>query len=305
MPSTKPLRVVVVGFGRVGQGCAELISLSHDLRLAAIVRRAASAGGKLPEALRAVPVTTHIGQAGDVDAALICVPTNAVVETASRILQHGIPIVDCATLHGEALQAHKDAIHKMATRHGSPAIVGAGWDPGALSVFRSWFAMLAPGGTTETRHHTGISLRHATMARSVVGVKDALCAEVRAADGKLQRYVYVELERGANVDRVTESIRADPLFLGEDMQVFPVDSLEELEQEGCGVVLDRRGPPGRLSHHHFLLEARFDESVLTAQVMLAAARSLPQLDPGAYALTEIPLSAMWGEKAEQADREWV
>lgn len=45
MPPVKPLRLAVVGFGRVGQVCAELISLSHDLSLAAIVRRAASAGG--------------------------------------------------------------------------------------------------------------------------------------------------------------------------------------------------------------------------------------------------------------------
>jgi len=213
--------------------------------------------------------------------------------------------VDCATLHGESLHVHKDAIHKIALRYRAPAIVGAGRDPGALSVFRSWFALMTPGGSTETRHHVGISLRHATMARSVVGVKDALCAEVRAADGKFQRYVYVELEQEASVDRVAEAIRADPLFLGEDTQVFPVENLAELEEEGRGVVLDRRGPSGRLGHHHFLLEARFDESILTAQVMLAAARSLPPLDPRAYALTEIPISAMWGEKAEQADRDWL
>ncbi len=157
----------------------------------------------------------------------------------------------------------------------------------------------------ETRHHTGISLRHTTMARSVVGVKDALCAEVRASDGKLQRYVYVELEGGTDADRITQAIRGDPLFLGEDTQVFPVESLAELEQEGRGVVLDRRGPPGRLRHHHLLLEARFDDAVMTAQVMVAAARALPQLDPGAYFLTEIPLSAMWGEKAEKAHRDWL
>lgn len=301
----KPLRLAVVGFGRVGQVCAELISLSHDLSVAAIVRRAASAGGKLPETLRSVPVTTHVGQARDVDAALICVPTNAVMESAFQILQHGIPIVDCATLHGEALHAHKESIYKVAFHHGASAIVGAGWDPGALSVFRSWFALLTPGGSTETRHHTGISLRHTTMARSVVGVKDALCAEVRAADGRLQRYVYVELKQGADADRITQAVRADPLFLREDTQVFPVESLAELEQEGRGVVLDRRGPPGRLGHHHLLLEARLDDTVLTAQVMLAAARALPQLKPGAYLLTEVPLRAMWGEKAEKAHWDWL
>jgi len=305
MSAVKPLRLAVVGFGRVGQVCAEFISLSHDLSLAAIVRRAASAGGTLPETLRSIPLTTHIGQARDVDAALLCVPTNAVMETAYQILQHGIPVVDCATLHGEALHAHKNAIHKVAFHHKAPAIVGAGWDPGALSVFRSWFALLTPGGATETRHHTGISLHHTTMARSVVGVKDALCAEVRATDGRLQRYVYVELEKGADANTITQAIRADPLFLGEDTQVFPVESLAELEQEGRGVVLDRRGPPGRLGHHHLLLEARLDDPVLTAQVMVAAARALPQLDPGAYFLTEIPLSEMWGERAEKAHRDWL
>ena len=301
----RPLRLAVVGFGRVGQVCAELISLSHDLSLAAIVRRAASAEGTLSETLRSIPVTTHIGQAKDVDAALLCVPTNAVMETSFQILQHGIPIVDCATLHGEALLAHKNAIHKAAFHHRAPAIVGAGWDPGALSVFRSWFALLTPGGATETRRHTGISLRHTTVARSVIGVKDALCAEVRATDGKLQRYVYVELEEGMDSATISQAIRGDPLFLGEDTQVFPVESLAELEQEGRGVVLNRRGPPGRLRHHHLLLEARLDDTVLTAQVMVAAARALPQLDPGAYFLTEIPLSAMWGGRAEKAHGDWL
>lgn len=301
----KPLRLAVVGFGRVGQICAELIAQSRDLSLAAIVRRAVSASGTLPETLRSVPVITHIGQARDVDAALLCVPTNAVAEMAAQILQHGIPIVDCMLLHGEALEAHKHVIHKAAVHHRTAAIVGAGWDPGALSVLRSWFALLTPGGATETRHHTGISLRHMAMARTVVGVKDALCAEVRAPNRSLQRYVYVELQKGADPDKIAQAIRADPLFLGEDTQVFPVESLAELEEEGRGVVLDRRGPPGRFGHQHLLLEARFDDTVLTAQVMLAAARALPQLEAGAYVLPEVPLTAMWGERAEKAQSDWL
>lgn len=305
MSSAKPLRLAVVGFGRVGQICAELITQSHDLRLAAIVRRVGSTGGTLPEVLRSIPVITHIGQAKDVDAALLCVPTNSVREIAGQILQHGIPIVDCVTLHGEALAVHKQAIRKAALHHRTPAIVGAGWDPGALSVFRSWFALLTPGGATETRRHSGISLRHTTMAQSVTGVKDALCAEVQSPEGRLQRYVYVELEKQADAERAAQAIRADPLFLGEDTQVFPVERLAALEQEGRGVVLDRRGPPGRLGHQHLLLEARFDDTLLTAQVMLAAARAIPELEPGAFFLTEIPLSAFWGERAEQAQRNWL
>lgn len=300
----KPLKVAIVGLGKVGQACADLIALSHDLKAEAFVRRPVSGADGLPDHFRHIPLLNHVGQVRGVDGALICVPTNAVMEAASQILQHGIPIVDCAILHGESFHAHKKAIHKLALHHHAPAIVGAGWDPGILSVFRSWFALLTPGGSTESHHHTGISLRHAMTARSVSGVKDALCAEVRSLDKKMQRYVYVELEKGVDQDKVTQAILADPLFLGEDTQVFAVENLAELE-EGRGVVLHRQGPPGRLSHHQFLLEARLDETILTAQVMLAAIRALPQLEAGAYGLVDVPLNLLWGEQAEQAARRWL
>lgn len=305
MPSSKAMRLAVVGFGKVGRNCVEAASLSHDLVVAAVVRRTLIGGGGLPEPHRHIPVATNLGQAKDVEAAMICVPTNVAADAAAQILHQGIPIVDCITLHGEAFQFHKDAMHKLAVRSKVPAIVGAGWDPGALSLFRGWLALLTPGGTTETSYRPGVSLHHTAMARSVKGVKDALCAEVRAADGRLRRYVYVELEQGAKPDLVTEAIYADPLFLREDTQVFVVDNLAALEEEGRGVVLDRRGVPGPLGHQHFVLEARCDETVLTARVMLAAARALPDLEPGAYALSDIPLCTLWGEQADKAERDWV
>ena len=305
MSLEKPLRLAVVGLGRVGQLCAETIGLSHDLSVKALIRRAATVEGKLPETLRHIPVFTNIGQAADVDGALICVPTDSAEEIACQILQHGIPIVDCATLHGEAYQTHKDAIRKRALHHKTAAIVGAGWDPGALSLFRSLFALLAPEGYTETAHRVGVSLHHTAMAREITGVKEALCTEQHATDGRRQRYVYVELEQGVDADRVSDAIRADPLFLGDETLVFPVESIAALEQEGRGVLLERRGAPGRLGHQQFLLEARFDESLLTAHMMLAAARSLPRLKPGAYSLLDLPLSSLWGEQHKQAEREWL
>jgi diaminopimelate dehydrogenase len=112
------------------------------------------------------------------------------------------------------------------------------------------------------------------------------------------------LKQGANADLVAEAIRADPLFLGEETQVFPVESLASLEQEGRGVVLDRRGSSQRLGHQHFVLEGRFDEVAVTAEVMLAAARALPDLDPGVYSLADIPLNALWGEQAEKVEQQW-
>ena len=144
------------------------------------------------------------------------------------------------------------------------------------------------------------------MAREIAGVKEALCTEQRETDGRRQRYVYVELEQGVDADRVSDAIRADPLFLSDETLVFPVENIAALEQEGRGVLLERRGTPGRLGHQQFLLEARFDESLLTANMMLAAARSLPGLNPGAHSISWICGSVLCGEEQqEKAEREWL
>src|SRR5512140_688980 len=120
MTSTKPLSLAVVGLGRIGQACAELIVLSRDITVEAFVRRPASAAEGLPGHLRHIPLMTHAGQLSALDGALICVPTGVVKETAPQLLQHGIPIVDCAILHGESFHAHKEAIHKLALHHNAP-----------------------------------------------------------------------------------------------------------------------------------------------------------------------------------------
>ncbi|MEP7151396.1 MAG: Gfo/Idh/MocA family oxidoreductase [Nitrospira sp.] len=299
------IRLAVVGFGRVGKACAEALIESKDFVLAAIVRRLDSLAQALPDAFSKIPLVSHAAQIRQVDGALLCVPMAQVLDTAHDCLQHGIPIIESSVLHGEAFHAHRDALHRLAIRYDVPAIVGAGWDPGALSIVRSLFALLAPEGEIETRHRVAASLHHTAMARQVVGVKEAICTEQCAADGTRQRYVYVELEKGADADRVAAAIRADPLFLGEETLVFPVESVAALEQEGRGIVLERRSAPGRSGYQRFLFEARFDESVLTARMMLAAARALPGLSPGAHSLLDLPVNALWGEQRPNAERAWL
>ncbi|MDH3503695.1 MAG: diaminopimelate dehydrogenase [Nitrospirota bacterium] len=224
---------------------------------------------------------------------------------AHEILQMGIPIVECAMLHGQAFHAHKEAIHRAATRHKVPAIVGAGWDPGAASLFRSLFAMLIPNGHTQTTHRSGKHLHHTITVESVPGVKNALCTEQRTPEGTLQRYIYVEIEQGTDQDRVIEAIRADPLFLQEETLVFPVDTVAALEEQGQGLVLERRGRVGQIGHQHLLMEARGDMAALTAEVMVSAARALPTLQAGAYSLHEIPLGNLWGAQHDHAESEWI
>ena len=296
----KKIRLAIVGLGDLGRKCAEAILADPTTVLAGVVRRPESA----PASWLKAPAVTHISELNDVDAALICVPVDAVVGSAKELLQSRIPVVECARLHGEAFLEHKSEIHRAALHRKVPAVVGAGCDPGALSLFRSQFALLAPGGHTESSLHTGSSLHHTLAAAGIKGVRKALATEHRSLDG-IQRYVYVELEPSANADEVEIAIVNDPLFLDEQTLVFPVPSIAALEATNHGVTLERHAAAGETSHASFLLEARYDEAGLAARMMLAAARALPYLQAGAYSLLDLPPAALWGEQRPVAEKEWM
>lgn len=299
----KRTRLAIIGFGNLGRKCAEEIHACEDLELAGIVRRPESLAAPLPPALRKTAVVAHVSELKDVAAALVCVPADQILGVALGLLQSKIPVVECARFHGEVFFRRRAEIHRAALNHRVPAMVGAGWDPGALSLFRCLFALLVPHGSTEITRHPGASVHHTLAAANARGVKEALATELRTAEGELRRYVYVELKPGADAAEVERAIRSDPLFLDEETQVFAVDSLAALESEGRGIVMERHSSSGEAGR--FLLEGRFDETALAARMMLAAARALPGCKPGASSLLDVPPAILWGELRERAERDWL
>jgi diaminopimelate dehydrogenase len=292
-----------MGFGKLGKACAEAIRRDDQVGLAGVVRR--NPDRPLPAPFTEIPAVAHISELVEVDAALICVPAKHVAGVAHDLLQRGIPVVECATLHGQAFEDHFNEIDRIASHHKVAAIVGAGWDPGALSVFRSLFALLTPKGHTEMTHRPGISLHHTTVARAIPGVRSALASELRTSAGRNQRYVYVELEEGAQLEQVEQLLCSDPLYLDEETLVIPVDSVTTLEEEGHGILMERHGAAGQTAHQLLLLEARYSEPALAAAMMVAAARTLNRRGKRAHTLFELPPGALWGALHEQARREWA
>jgi diaminopimelate dehydrogenase len=298
------LRLAIVGFGHLGQACAEAVAADHGLELAGIVRRPDSPA--LPaDRFRGIPVKAHPSELGSIDAALLCVPTAGVIAVAHDLLQHRIPIVECGELHGQEFQAHRAEIHHAASRHKVAAIVGAGWDPGAASLLRGAFALLTPKGRTTAVNRAGVSLHHSASLRALTGVRDALCTELRSATGKMQRYVYLELDAGADFERVAAAVRSDPLFLDEDTLVFPVDRIAALEEEGSGMLLERHGTAAAAQHQHLLFEGRFERTALAAQVMVGASRALAGQRPGAWSLFDLPMHALTGDLRQHFEGQWM
>lgn len=276
------IRLAVVGFGRLGRACMDAAREAVDLELAGVVRRAELALAPLPKPYAQVKVAGHVAELGLVDCALVCVPPAVIVPVARDLLTHGVPVVECAVVDLDTLHGHREALHAVAIERRVPAVLGAGWSPGALSVFQNLFQLLIPKGKTEITHRPGVSLHHSASAKELPGVRDALCAELRGGDGRPQRYLYVELERGAKMEKVEAAIGADPLFLGEDTRVFAVESIADLEQEARGIVLSRIGMAGVSVHDSLLLEGRFDVHAFSARIMLDAARRLSGHKPGAH-----------------------
>lgn len=294
-------RLAIIGSGNLGSACAEAIAATQDCALAGVVQHSPRPAPPWTKA----PAVTHVSELGAVDAALVCVPPDSVLGVAECLLQARIPLVECARLHGNAFLTQKAELHRIALHHKVPAIVGAGCDPGVLSLLRMQFALLAPHGRTEIRPHAGASLHHTLAASGVSGVKQALATELRAGSGAVQRYVYVELEPSADPAAVERAILADPLFLDEETRVFVVDDVAALDEARRGVTLERQAAADEPGHAAFLLEARYDEAGLAARMMLAAALALPALRPGAYSLLDLPPGALWGPQRAAAEQEWM
>ena len=300
----KRRRVAIVGFGRLGKACAYALQQQEQLVLAGIVRRPERITEKLPVILGNIPVVAHVSELQAVDVALVCIPAEYVAGVACDLMQRRISIVECTVLHGEAWRRHRDELDRMANRYRVAVVVGAGWDPGAMSLFRSLFALLIPKGVMEVTHRPAMSLHHTLLADTIPGIKGALSAELDSAAGARQRYLYLELEDGTELRQVENAIRNDPLFLGEETMIFQVDSVAALEEEGRGVVLERHGSTGEAGHHSILMEARFAESAFSAQIMLSGVRALATCKPGAYSLFDLSPRLLWGEWQAQAGSDW-
>ncbi|MGZ5151006.1 MAG: hypothetical protein ACXWI6_13280 [Burkholderiales bacterium] len=225
---------------------------------------------------------------------------------AHDLIQREIPVVECAALHGgAAFDAHADGLRRLASHYRVPVLVGAGWDPGALSLIRGVFAALIPKGNTDVAESAGMHTHHTTLEQSIPGVKRALTTEVHTSEGKLQRYVYVEPEAGADARRIEAHIRGDAANVGVETFVFPLDSAVAAQDEASGVVLRRHGiVAGR--PQFMLFEARIDELRLAAQMMVAAALALPSLERRCYTIFELPLTALSSAPLVAAWRQrWV
>ncbi len=292
------IKVAVVSYGNIGKFSVEAVQAAPDMELAGVVRRAVSANN-IPDELSNVKVVSDISELGKVDVAILCSPTRMIPEVAKSIMAKGICTVDSFDIHGEEMLKLRKLLDDTGKQFNSKAIISAGWDPGSDSVVRTLLLAMAPKGITYTNFGPGMSMGHSVAVKSKEGVKDALSMTIPTGTGVHRRMVYVELEQGADINKITKDVKSDSYFVNDETHVIAVPSVDELKDMGHGVAMERKGVSGVTQNQLFEFHMRINNPALTAQILVSCARAVLKQKPGAYAMPEIaPIDYLAGDKDE-------
>lgn len=155
------LDVVIVGYGNLGKSLEREIGKNDKINLKAIYSRRSIEN----------PLFRPFGTLKnciDADVALIALGSyNDVTENIESFA--GLDTVDSYDVHAN-IAAYKEKLRKA--KANKLSIVGAGWDPGLLSLARGVFGIGAKQVTTVWGK--GISQGHSNALRSITGVLDAV-----------------------------------------------------------------------------------------------------------------------------------
>ena len=281
----KQIKAAIVGYGNIGKYIIESLQAASDFEIAGIVRRDAT---NVPSELTAYKVVDSVSKLGDVDVALLSVPTRSVEHFAKECLTLGINTGDSFDIHSDILSL-RDTLDSVAREHDAVSVISSGWDPGSDSIIRALFESMAPKGITYTNFGPGMSMGHTVAVKAVDGVKDALSMTIPTGTGVHRRMVYIELKDGYDFVTVSQAVKSDDYFIKDETHVFQVEDVDILKDMGHGVLMERKGASGNTQNQQFKFDMRVNNPALTAQMMINAARASMRQEPGAYTLIEIPV----------------
>ena len=283
------IRAAVVGYGNIGHYAIQALEAAPDFDIAGVVRRNGAEGKPLE--LSQYEVVKDIRELERVDVAILATPTRSCEEYARQILPLGINTVDSFDIH-TMIRDYRRTLMELNKQTGTVSIIAAGWDPGSDSIVRTLMQSLAPKGLSYTNFGPGMSMGHSVCVRSKEGVKNALSMTIPLGEGIHRRMVYVELEEGASLDKVTATIKADPYFASDETHVFQVESVDEVRDMGHGVNLVRKGVSGKTQNQRFEFNMNINNPALTGQVLVNVARASMKQQPGCYTMIELPVIDM-------------
>ncbi len=290
-------QIAIIGFGNIGKCAYEALQSAPDMDLRCIVE---APGVPVPPSLSGLWTTDtkDIRRFGDVDCAILCLPSRMCPDAAEELMKMGVSTVDAFDIHTEILET-KRRLDAVAKQHGAKGVISAGWDPGSDSIIRALMEAMAPRGLSYVDFGPGMSMGHSVAVKAIEGVENALSMTIPAGAGVHRRMVYVQLKPGASLEKVTQAILNDPYFVHDETHVEQVGDVSALLDMGHGVHMTRKGVSGNTHNQLFEFSMRIHNPALTAQMLVNAARAALKQPPGCYSLIEIPvIDLLPGDRGE-------
>lgn len=286
------INVAVVGYGNLGKSLEKEIAKQKGLNLVGIYSRR-----NLSNPL--YRPFNSLSACKDVEIALIALGSYGdIAQNIDKFTD--FHTVDSYDVHAE-IQHYKQALN--AARPNKISVIGAGWDPGLLSLCRGAFGSVAESVTTVWGK--GISQGHSNALRSVLGVLDAVqftvpkqnCDELilsgeSCCEKLLNRVCFVTCVE-SDKERIEREIKAMPHYFADyDTEVIFCSAKEvrdlKKQTEHKGVSYAKGS--GFNSRCEVSLDCNTD---FTAKIMLKYALAIPQLAKdgytGALDVYDIPL----------------
>lgn len=285
------MKLAIAGYGNLGKSLEKEIESSKDFSLTAIYSRRNIDNKKYRP-------LSKIGQDSDFDALMIALGSYGEAREYAPLFAQ-FDTVDSFDTHAVMSQYKKELTDLNRNRL---AVIGAGWDPGLLSVIRGAASL---DNTPVTVWGKGISQGHSNAIRSIKGVIDAVQFTVPKSDfqtllnngetngAKLHdRICYVACVESDKKDVKRQIINMPNYFADYDTTVRFVTPAEvrrlKTQTSHRGQVYCKG--KGYTVNASIELDCNTD---LTAQIMLTYAKALPRLKQdgyfGALDVFDIPL----------------
>ncbi len=317
-------RIAIVGYGNVGRGVRDAITVASDSELVGIVSRDAP---RVKREVSDVPVFAQQDEGSwkglDADVAILCGGSARDLPGQGPYYAAFFNTVDSFDTHHDipSYFSTMDAASKAA---GKVAIISTGWDPGVFSLERVLADAFVPGAAHYTFWGKGVSQGHSDAARQVSGVKDArqytipvqsALERVRAGENpslstreKHTRLCYVVAEAGTDKTAIEREIVEMPNYYADYDTTVLFISEQEMARDhstyphGGFVMATGTTADGSATLTEYRCQWGSNPAA-TGSILVAHARAAARLSregrSGAFTILDIPAAYLSPHSAEE------
>ena len=166
------IKIGILGYGNLGRGVEQAISLNTDMELCAIFTRRNPQDLKVNSNAPVVSVDEIENWQNKIDVLIICGGSATDLPIQTPKYAKLFNVIDSFDTHAK-IPEHFENVDKIAQVSGKIGIISVGWDPGLFSLNRLYANAILPNGKDYTFWGKGVSQGHSDAIRRIEGVKDA------------------------------------------------------------------------------------------------------------------------------------